>query len=156
MFCSQCGNKILVDSKFCSECGHPTLQKEDKDDTQEMVIEEQTTITEAVDQEENKVEKKRWWLLALPLSALLLGIVAVSLIFYIETNQNDKATTYISNAQGFALEGKWQEAIESYDKALSFHPMNKTILSEKDMISFALSVEEDIDSIREYLEEKKL
>ncbi|MDQ1004919.1 putative membrane protein YvbJ [Neobacillus niacini] len=122
MFCRKCGRELHETDQFCSHCGtqlNPSIS----------VVTDPNIKSDMPHLQREK--EKYYWPFLLPFVVLLLGSGSVLAIYHYETQQNEKAASYVKNAQTYALDGQWEKAVKKYDHALKIRPLGNCRFRKK-------------------------
>lgn len=101
MFCTECGNKLEQEAKFCSSCGSMVKGEEKQESQQLQLSQESSTIATYENQKEIKkrnvsMSKSKWAIIAISLVIILLiGFMAKDYVIYAISPE-----LYIKNAFG--------------------------------------------------------
>lgn len=91
MFCEKCGNKLKENHKFCTECGHSNLDKQESKQTPSNILEQKWWF---------RLSKVFYIFLYIPLPFVIIGV----------WSENDPYSYYSSYSNQYYSHGSYSEA----------------------------------------------
>ena len=91
MFCEKCGNKLKENHKFCTECGHSNLDKQESKQTPSNILEQKWWF---------RLAKVFYIFLYMPLPFVIIGV----------WSENDPYSYYSSYSNQYYSHGSYSEA----------------------------------------------
>lgn len=91
MFCEKCGNKLKENHKFCTECGHSNLDKQESKQTPSNILEQKWWF---------RLAKVFYIFLYIPLPFVIIGV----------WSENDPYSYYGSYSNQYYSHGSYSEA----------------------------------------------
>lgn len=137
MFCHQCGEKVVKESKFCSSCGA------------------EVQATKAARKEEPKGKESSITASILPviipiLSVIIVGI-GVAAYYFLETDVNSDTLKLKVSAEEMALKGDFKKAKELAENGLAKRPGYQALQADLEVIDKALKYETALLTISDHI-----
>ncbi|WP_177182505.1 zinc-ribbon domain-containing protein [Paenibacillus sp. OV219] len=177
MFCVQCGNRLLEESKFCSKCGTPVpasepippevleeLSSGESETAASLAIaspayEEHLNREEAeapVDRKHSAVAKSRTvlWVL-LPIMSFLLVSIGIAGDYLYQQHITKQVEAMIRTAEQLSLDGKYAEGQQQIELALKKRPSHPVLLNDQAVLADVLKLVGTIQSMDHQVEAKQ-
>lgn len=181
MFCSQCGERLAAESKFCSTCGAPVAklvgepekmdEKEQVEslesvpmDSDEAPSEELSVVTtESKDKERAKVEpesssERKWFSfrralpVIFPLISLILVTIGLSYYYIQEKEVNAEVLKLKKTAEETALKGEYEASRKLLEKGISKRPAYAVLKDDLELVDSALEFEKILNSAGSHIQ----
>lgn len=181
MFCRKCGNQLVENSRFCSNCGEKVLEwtmapkkvsepsnlQTSKNDHEHFSIYNENEST-AVDQEiaataepslnHDKRATSRFLKIVpilLPIISFLFISGGVSVAYYNETNKNEEVLALQQSAETAALNGDYSKAEDELQRALDIRPTYPVLQQNLEVVNLALAYMDELTLISDQMREQK-
>ena len=158
MYCHQCGEEIVDDSKFCSNCGVQVHSLPDgKNDTtiNEIAISTEETVEIEHQQEQKKLVLIRILPLLIPLISLLVVATGLSIYYFQEKEVNQEVLQLKKSAEETALKEDYKQAKEIILQALSKRTDYSALKVDLDAIEKAIKYEEMIGQVSDNIKKSQ-
>ncbi|WP_284680490.1 zinc-ribbon domain-containing protein [Aceticella autotrophica] len=132
MYCKNCGHKIEDNLHFCPYCGAIVSNKS----------------------KEAKTSNNRYWHISF--SFVIMIAIAVIFYFFYEIGVNKEVEEIRTKAEGMALQGNFDTALNFAKKGLALRPNHKVLQQDLVLINFGKTVYEKLETAKKYADEKNL
>ncbi|MEH7344348.1 FxLYD domain-containing protein [Bacillus sp. JJ1532] len=169
MYCRQCGEKLLEDSRFCSHCGSEiqTLVDEITDEptetetrideisqestvTDTSVQTEEIELTRRVSQEEsNQCFLVRILPIVVPIVSVIMVVAGLGYYYVQEQEINREVLGLKGSAEELALNKDFEKAMKLLEKAQAKRPNYSALQDSKEMIEKAIDYDQELGEISE-------
>lgn len=140
MYCHQCGEKIVKDSKFCSSCGSEVKGSL-----------KQTDSTTAKQKESDSTIIASIMPVLFPILSVIIVSIGLASYYFLEVDLNADTLKLKKSAEEMALKGDFKKAKEFAEEGLSIRPDYTALKNDLKVINQALKYEASILQVSDHI-----
>lgn len=161
MYCSNCGEQVEKESRFCPSCGQKMKRPEvnEQRSLQDTEKKGSNNVTSAEKSSTNsrssRVDTNSKGIILFPIVALALVVCSIFPYYYYQEHKTKMAIDSFHKGEEYALHGDYEKALDAFNKSLSLRPQFENAEKNKSVVDKAIKVTNDLNSAKDLQKKEK-